>query len=61
MEWVDRWSDLIEITRNRNISYFFLPDWRRVTIDDLKEWIQDRAYEGKKVELIEAVYKGKNP
>ncbi len=46
MFWIDAWSDLYEIIKERTNVRCLLPDGEIVEIEKCKQWLQDSAYAG---------------
>jgi hypothetical protein len=46
MRWVEAWSDLYELLKQRSDVKYLLPDGRVVDIEECKGWLQDSAYQG---------------
>jgi hypothetical protein len=46
MRWVEAWSDLYELLKQRSDVKCLLPDGRVVDIEECKGWLQDSAYQG---------------
>jgi hypothetical protein len=46
MCWVEAWSDLYELLKQRSDVKCLLPDGRVVDIEECKGWLQDSAYQG---------------
>ena len=46
MCWVEAWSDLYELLKQRSDVKCLLPDGRVVDIEQCKGWLQDSAYQG---------------
>jgi hypothetical protein len=46
MCWVEAWSDLYELLKQRSDVKCLLPDARVVDIEECKGWLQDSAYQG---------------
>jgi hypothetical protein len=44
--WIDAWSDLHEITKDRWDVRCLLPDGEVVDLEQCKGWLQDSAYSG---------------
>ena len=57
--WIAAWDRLYQLTRGRGGLLFVLPDWKEVSQEELKGWIQDQAYEGHRVCLEEAWLRGR--
>jgi hypothetical protein len=46
MRWIEAWSDLYELLKQRSDVKCLLPDGRVVDIEECKGWLQDSAYQG---------------
>lgn len=57
--WIAAWDRLYQLIGDRWGLLFVLPDWREVSREELKGWIQDQAYEGHRVRLEEVWLRGK--
>jgi hypothetical protein len=58
MIWVDAWNELYDLIGSRKKVICLLPDFKEVSLDDCKGWLQDSAYDGFKLGLKEVWYKG---
>jgi hypothetical protein len=58
--WIDAWSDLYEIVRDRAwCTSCLLPDGSVVDFEQCKGWLQDSAYEGYHVEVKQGWVNGR--
>jgi hypothetical protein len=46
MAWINAWDELYELTHRFGPCALFLPDGAEVGFDELKSWLQSRAYQG---------------
>jgi len=51
MEWVNAWSELMEIVKKRWDVRCMLPDYTVVSVKECQAWLQDSAYEGFRVSV----------
>jgi hypothetical protein len=59
MMWVDGWNELSELLEDLPNAYILIvPEFRAVTLDDAREWIQNAAYKNYKTIFNLGYYQG---
>ncbi len=59
MCWIDAWSDLLELVGTRRNVKCLLPNGRIVSTAACQGWLQESAYKGYQLQVVEGWVRGK--
>ena len=59
MVWVNAWNNLYDLIEKFPEGYVLLPGFQETSKEEAEGWIQDSAYESKRIEFKVDYFKGK--
>ncbi len=57
--WIEAWNDLYDLIEKHPEGYILIPEYRQVSVEEAKGWVQDTAYSSQRICFSIDYYKGK--